>query len=791
MRKSIIVSRRLALFFVCAFMSVAQAMADDVATIGSTGYATLEEALNAATSGSTVVLTSDYTLNSAVTVKSGVNLVIPYKEGGGLITTPDVVTTFQNPTNSSYGAYATLTLSSTASITVEDGGVLCVAGQQYGTSNAMSTSTGGPGSVSGKYGCVDMSKGGKITLNSGAILYAWGYIVGQNKDEGNNTSGCGTIEALAGSTVYEDFVIGDYHGGRVTATMVKGIGYTTYKVFPFNQYFVPNIEVPLTLHYGAKDITHYFFVAMGSTEVKDAFTFIGYGSADDKGLFNMDSGESTTIKKWYDPQKDQQCYETTGNVSIQQISMTMSVFGISANINSSEFVLPITSTMRLVMNHGTIDAGNDLEVLPGAEVVIGEDAVVNVGKNLFIFDADEWTTKEGTDVNFAYDKYYMTYLFRPSYDKSSPYNNWKNKNVNDAKLEVNGTLNINGNLYTTAGGADICGTGEQGKIVFSNATGASNVYQVNGVSGSSSDGNHISKYMFITTDVYCTQIPVTAAKLKNKDAETDAECSYTTTAGITASESNPATFHNEDGKWYNEKETVALKQEQDVTSIQNDWTAADTEYKKYTLTRTFYKGWNSVVLPFATTRAKLGADEAIEFTGAPVNDGENTVTLQFKGVESLEANKPYMLYYASDPGEKTYSFVEKRTAPQTETDNKVTVTQDQFQFIGSYVYYDKGNTFIQSGDYLVSEDGFSKTTVGGNRLYAYRAFFHPTEATSAKLNFTVDGDEVTGIRAIQLEDALRGENTVGNGRLYNLSGQRVNSSYKGIVVKNGKKMLLK
>lgn len=753
MRKSIIVSRRLALFLVCAFMSVAQAMADDVATIGNTGYATLEEALNAATSGSTVVLTSDYTLNSAVTVKSGVNLVIPYKEGGGLITTPDVVTTFQNPTNSSYGAYATLTLSSTASITVEDGGVLCVAGQQYSSSNkAQYDSHDGPGAVSGTYGCINMSNGGKIALKSGAILYAWGYIVGQNMNQGNNTSDCGIIEALSGSTVYEDFAIGDWRGGGATLNMANN----SQKVFPFNQYFIPNIEIPLTIYYGAKEITKSNVNISGS---KTDIPISLIGSSDNNtstSLFNMESNNAY-VKKWYDAITDEQCYETNGEVSLNSISIT--VYGQSI---SSSYVLPLTSTMNVRMKNGVVSIPYDIEILPGAKVTVGADAEVNVSANLYVFDSGDWGL-------YSYGYYFNTYQYRPTSHKSR--GNWNKKTgLDDAKLIVNGKLKLtdNGTLYTTTGGADICGSIDGGEIDFSKEVESSTtkkVYQVSSQTGKS-----------IFTRVSYQDIPVTAPQLKNNDADG----SYTSTAGVAAG----TTFHNEDGKWY--KETVTLKQ--DVTSIPEDWTAADTEYKKYTLSRTFYKGWNSVVLPFATTRAKLGADEAIEFTGAPVNDGENTVTLQFKGVESLEANKPYMLYYASDPGEKTYSFVEKRTA---QTDNKVTVTQDQFQFIGSYVYYDKENKFIQPGDYLVSEDGFSKTTVGGNRLYAYRAFFHPTETTSAKLNFTIDGDEVTGIRAIQLEDALRGENTVGNGRLYNLSGQRVNSSYKGIVVKNGKKMLLK
>lgn len=780
MRKSIIVSRRLALFLVCAFMSVAQAMADDVATIGSTGYATLSAALSAATSGQTITITAttcvldaDATLNSGVTldVPSGKTLLIPYSSSNtSIVTGPSTSETW-----STGKAHVTLTMDANANIIVE--GNVCLGGQQYSTTNQMRpTGQGGPGAIVGDYGCINMSKGGKITLKSGSNLYAWGFIVGQN--DGNNTANVGTIVAEAGATVHENLVIGDWHGGGVTAAMTQptltGVykwiasysgDKSLYKVFPLTQYFVPNIEIPLTFEYGASETVRTYMSSSFGVNGDVDVPYIGKNGC----FFNMTSDGSKVTKR-YDPLTDEQCYEAWGDVEINALSISSS----GATINSADYVLPLTNTMNFKFHNGELTLPNDVELLPGTKILLDKDVTANVKGNLYVYDVDDWE-------QYAYGYHVESYDYRPtSHDKRT----WTdNSSLADAQIIVNGKLSVSGFLYTTNGGANICSTEDGGQITFvKTPTASGNIYQVlNNGENKTNYGPLGLKVSFGNKNysVYLTQIPVTAPQLKNNDADG----SYTSTAGVTAG----TTFYNEDGKWY--KETVALKQEQDVTSIQNDWKAADTEYKKYTLSRTFYKGWNSVMLPFATTRAKLGADEAIEFTGAPVNDGENTVTLQFKGVESLEANKPYMLYYASDPGEKTYSFVEKRTAPQT--DNKVTVTQDQFQFIGSYVYYDKGNTFIQSGDYLVSEDGFSKTTVGGNRLYAYRAFFHPTEATSAKLNFTVDGDEVTGIRAIQLEDALRGENTVGNGRLYNLSGQRVDSSYKGIVVKNGKKMLLK
>ena len=50
----------------------------------------------------------------------------------------------------------------------------------------------------------------------------------------------------------------------------------------------------------------------------------------------------------------------------------------------------------------------------------------------------------------------------------------------------------------------------------------------------------------------------------------------------------------------------------------------------------------------------------------------------------------------------------------------------------------------------------------------------------------IESDEATGIESVGEQEAV-----TGNDVLYNVSGQRVGSDYKGIVIKNGKKVLVK
>lgn len=378
-----------------------------VAKIGSTSYNTLEDALNAAVSGNTVVLTKDYTLNKAVTVKSGVTLLIPYDDGNTVSTlTPKTLTSWSGLGDK---PYKKLSLVDGGEITVE--GAISVGGQQFSTSNAYNGSNGGPGSPCGAYGCIDMSQGGKIVLESGSNLYAWGFITGQNKDEGNNTSGVGEIEAKSGSTVYESFVIADYHGGGATAAMTNDSKRTKFKVFPFNQYIIPNIEVPLTLESGATEnaVTSINSTVGFSGQV--AIPFIGSSEE----LFKI--GYGGKLKKWYDATTDRQCFESWGDITINSIKVSQS----GQSFTSSEYVLPLTNNISFTVHNGELKVPYDVALFAGASITIDEDATATASKDVYVYDADQWD-------QFGYNYARTSYAFRPTKHSNQEY---KEKNLKD------------------------------------------------------------------------------------------------------------------------------------------------------------------------------------------------------------------------------------------------------------------------------------------------------------------------------------------------------------------------
>ncbi|MBO4660433.1 MAG: hypothetical protein J5610_03125, partial [Prevotella sp.] len=78
---------------------------------------------------------------------------------------------------------------------------------------------------------------------------------------------------------------------------------------------------------------------------------------------------------------------------------------------------------------------------------------------------------------------------------------------------------------------------------------------------------------------------------------------------------------------------------------------------------------------------------------------------------------------------------------------------------------------------------------GTQRVKAFRAYLHYTGGSSLapQLSIIIDGDETTSINALD----SRLSTLVQAQPMYNLSGQRVSDSYKGIVIVNGKKIIRK
>ena len=87
--------------------------------------------------------------------------------------------------------------------------------------------------------------------------------------------------------------------------------------------------------------------------------------------------------------------------------------------------------------------------------------------------------------------------------------------------------------------------------------------------------------------------------------------------------------------------------------------------------------------------------------------------------------------------------------------------------------------------WIIKNEGINASIVkaDGVKISPFRAYFTGIpEGASAKLNF--DDEETTGITNVNAAES-------NDDTLYNLAGQKVNAAYKGIVIKNGKKYLVK
>ena len=458
-------------------------------SVGGTEYANLNDALSAAEKGNdkTVVITADTTLSGSYTIPAGVTLLVPFDDAGTLYTTkPGAVETLANQT-----VYRTLTLNSGASITVN--GAISVGGKLFTSSNRHVCKP------TGAYGQIKMNSGSQITVENGGNLYAWGYVTGS-----------GNVRITSGATVYECFQVTDWRGGSATVKFVTPAD--VKKVFPFSQYYVQNIEAPLTIEYGGAEKA--YIAAYGENI---AIGFVGAG-----GMFEL--AEGATFTKTYDPATDRISFDISGNASLKGIKMKV----MFATIDSANYVLPINNNININIHSGVTTIAQDAALLPGVQVTIDQGAELNIQSkaNLYVYDADKWSK----DYVWGSQNGISPVAYSPS-GKGS-------RAISDASINVNGVLNVEGSVYTTDGGANIYSSDSTGKFVQTAVPGTEkNTYQCT-QSGSG----------FLGTQVTPVGIPITPAKLHNADG------TYTGTAGSKAGD----TYVYANGKWALKGNEIAI-----------------------------------------------------------------------------------------------------------------------------------------------------------------------------------------------------------------------------------------
>ncbi len=106
-------------------------------------------------------------------------------------------------------------------------------------------------------------------------------------------------------------------------------------------------------------------------------------------------------------------------------------------------------------------------------------------------------------------------------------------------------------------------------------------------------------------------------------------------------------------------------------------------------------------------------------------------------------------------------------------------TGTNYDFVGTYQ-----EATVAQGDYILGEDAFYRSK-GGNKVKAYRAYIKAKSdaAAAARLKIAINGEPAD----IDTIDGL----AVSNAAIYNLSGQKVEKTQKGIYIQNGKKVVVK
>lgn len=145
----------------------------------------------------------------------------------------------------------------------------------------------------------------------------------------------------------------------------------------------------------------------------------------------------------------------------------------------------------------------------------------------------------------------------------------------------------------------------------------------------------------------------------------------------------------------------------------------------------------------------------------------NTITLN--PVEKVPAQTAVVL--KGNKGDYTFTRAEGTVDALTDNDLSFYPTDFNIEDQTTYVLANHNNV---AGFYPLAT---------GEKLPAYKGYIEISGITSAKSVYSLD-DNTTGISSLEADKTVEGQR-------FNLAGQRVSNNYKGVVIMNGKKFIVK
>lgn len=440
-------------------------------------YYTIEDALDVAKEGQTIFVLNDtafatqeiagvlYNDVKFKTVKTGVTLLLPFNEN-------DTVGHIGAGEDGSANYKATAALTGTAklykTLVIPEGievivnGKLIV-GAQTGTTVAGQKQN----AVSGNY--CEISLGGTITLNN-ATLEVYGYIKGNGEISANNT------------TVIENLYLSGWMGGTQSAVRYIGndkidgaslaisgnLKIDNPTQFPFSQYELRSIQSRITINKGSK-LQGYAKIATGKLEqlgglvkvpaqINEAIlTFISSDASNaSSGLFRLVGNNSKIIKSM---SGDRVRFDLFDEIKDGYTSLSVKVIKKTVNMTSEKVFFPIDGRTDITLKNGaTFTQSYMFKALPGATITVESGGIYNLNGTLVMYD------KSFTDIS--------TYPY-PGTSRG------------DAKLIVNGTMNVNGAL-----GGNVTSDNAGAVSVGANAT-------ISGVHSAEGEGTMVRNGIYI------------------------------------------------------------------------------------------------------------------------------------------------------------------------------------------------------------------------------------------------------------------------------------------------------
>lgn len=468
-------------------------------------YYTIEDALDVATSGQTIFVLNDtafatqeiagvlYNDVKFKTVKTGVTLLLPFNEN-------DTVGHIGAGEDGSANYKATAALTGTAklykTLVIPEGievivnGKLIV-GAQTGTIAAGQKQN----AVSGNY--CEISLGGTITLNN-ATLEVYGYIKGNGEITANNTT---VIENLylsgwMGGTQSAVRYIGNDKINGATLALSGNLKIDNPTQFPFSQYELRSIQSRITINKGSK-LQGYAKIATGKLEqfgglvkvpaqINEAYlNFISSDASNaSSGLFRLVGNNSKIIKSM---SGDRVRFDLFDEIKDGYTSLSVKVIKKTVAMTSEKVFFPIDGRTDITLKNGaTFTQSYMFKALPGATITVESGGIYNLNGKLVMYD------KSFTDIS--------TYPY-PGASRG------------DAKLIVNGTMNVNGAL-----GGNVTSDKAGAVSVGANAT-ISGVHSAEGEGSMAREGEWSTNIIFTFND---TCGVTKALVFVNADNSTDA-----------------------------------------------------------------------------------------------------------------------------------------------------------------------------------------------------------------------------------------------------------------------------